>query len=121
MRPDTVARSLAIGNPADGDLAVEAARASGGAVHAVPEEDVGENMRLARRDDRRVRRDGGRRSRSARSARRSRSGEVGADDRVVLLVTGDGLKTPEPVAGRLRPIEIDAGRDALLDRLGAAA
>ena len=48
-------------------------------------------------------------------------GEVGRDDRVVLLVTGDGLKTPAPVADRLRPVEIDADADALLDRLEVAA
>ena len=46
VRPDTIARSLAIGNPADGDAAVAAARASGGAIHAVPEDEIGENMAL---------------------------------------------------------------------------
>src|SRR5438874_4860888 len=46
VRPDTVAHSLAIGAPADGDLAIATARASGGAIHAVPEEDVGPNMSL---------------------------------------------------------------------------
>ena len=44
----------------------------------------------------------------------------GHDDRVVLLVTGDGLKTPGPVADRLQPVEIEADADALLDRLAAA-
>ena len=44
--PATVARSLAIGNPADGDRAVAAARDSGGAIYAVAEEDVGANMAL---------------------------------------------------------------------------
>ena len=38
-------------------------------------------------------------------------GEVGADDRVVLLVTGDGLKTPGPVADRLQPVAIEADAD----------
>ena len=46
VRPATVARSLAIGSPADGDLAVATARATGGAIHAVPEEEVGECMAL---------------------------------------------------------------------------
>jgi threonine synthase len=46
---------------------------------------------------------------------------VGPDDEVVLLVTGDGLKTPEPVAELLQPVEIEADADALLERLGAAA
>jgi hypothetical protein len=42
------ARSLAIGNPADGDLAVATARDSAGAIYAVPEEEIGEEMgRLA--------------------------------------------------------------------------
>ena len=46
VRPATIARSLAIGNPADGDLAVATARATGGAIHAVAEDEVGENMAL---------------------------------------------------------------------------
>jgi threonine synthase len=45
-------------------------------------------------------------------------GRVGPDDRVVLVVTGDGLKTPGPVEQRLDPIGIDADADAVLERLG---
>ncbi len=48
------------------------------------------------------------------------AGQVGPDDRVVLLVTGDGLKTPGPVAERLQPVEIEADADAVLERLQAA-
>ena len=48
-------------------------------------------------------------------------GQVGPQDRVVLLVTGDGLKTPAVVADRLRPVEIDADADAVLDLLGVEA
>jgi threonine synthase len=47
-------------------------------------------------------------------------GDVREDDRVVLLVTGDGLKTPDPISERLAPVEIEADADALLDRLGVA-
>ena len=46
------------------------------------------------------------------------SGALGERDTVVLLVTGDGLKTPQPVADRLRPIEVEADADALLEHLG---
>ncbi len=46
VRPGTVAQSLAIGAPADGDLAIATARASGGAIYAVPEDDIGPNMQL---------------------------------------------------------------------------
>ena len=49
-----------------------------------------------------------------------RRGQVGEGDRVVLLVTGDGLKTPDPIAERLRPVEIDADADTLLESLGVA-
>ena len=38
----------------------------------------------------------------------------------MLLVTGDGLNTPDPIAERLVPVEIDADADALLERLGVA-
>jgi threonine synthase len=120
VRPRSVARSLAIGSPADGDAAVSAARGSGGAVYAVPEDEVGENMGLL------AERAGIFGETAAgvtlgallEAVRRC---ELGADDEVVLLVTGDGLKTPEPVAGRLQPVEIEADADALLERLGATA
>jgi threonine synthase len=120
VRPATGARSLAIGSPADGDAAVTSARESGGAVYAVPEEQVGENMTLLAER-------AGIFGETAAGVTLGalleavRRGELGADDEVVLLVTGDGLKTPEPVAGRLQPVEIDADADALLERLGAAA
>jgi threonine synthase len=48
-------------------------------------------------------------------------GEIGATDRVVLLVTGDGLKTPGLAQERLRPVEVDADADALLERLATPA
>jgi len=119
VRPQTAARSLAIGSPADGDAAVEAARASGGAVYAVAEEEVGANMALL------AERAGVFGETAAGVAvgallEAVRRGELGEEDEVVLLVTGDGLKTPEPVAGSLRPVEVEADADALLERLIAA-
>jgi hypothetical protein len=46
---------------------------------------------------------------------------VGEDDRVVVLVTGTGLKTPQLVEGTGTIIEIDADADALLAELGVSA
>ena len=46
IRPQTTASSLAIGNPADGDHALATARASGGSIHSVPEDEIGSNMVL---------------------------------------------------------------------------
>jgi threonine synthase len=119
VRPDTVARSLAIGSPADGDLAVATAATSGGAIHAVAEEAVGEGMALLAETS-------GVFGETAAGVTLSALREAvarayaGPDDRVVLLVTGDGLKTPGPVAHRLSPVYIDADADALIDRLAAA-
>jgi threonine synthase len=120
VRPRTLARSLAIGNPADGNLAVEAAFASGGAVYALPEDEVGPNMSLlAERAGIFGETAAGVTLGALREA--VRRGTVGEDDEVVLLVTGDGLKTLEPVTSRFQPVAIEADADAMLDRLGAAA
>jgi threonine synthase len=120
VRPRTVARSLAIGNPADGNRAVEAARHSGGAIYAVPEEDVGANMALLAEST-------GVFGETAAGVtlgalrEAAAGGAVGPNDRVVLLVTGDGLKTPGPVEDRFRPVEIEADAELVLDRLAAGA
>jgi threonine synthase len=117
VRPATVARSLAIGNPADGDKAVATARRTGGAVYAVAEEDVGANMGLLAEH-------AGVFGETAAGVslgalrRAVDEGELGAEDRVVLVVTGDGLKTPGPVAARLEPVGIEADADAVLAQLG---
>ena len=119
VRPNTVARSLAIGAPADGDLAVATAHASGGTIHAVAEEAVGECMGLLAETTGVF---GETAAGVTLGALRAavEAGQVGPDDTVVLLVTGDGLKTPAPVAERLQPILVEADADAFLDRLQAA-
>jgi threonine synthase len=120
VRPATIARSLAIGSPADGDLAVATAHATGGAIHAVAEDAVGESMALlAETTGVFGETAAGVTLGALREA--AAAAQVGPADSVVLLVTGDGLKTPGPVAGRLQPVEIEADADALLAQLGAAA
>jgi threonine synthase len=120
LRPRTVARSLAIGNPADGDLAVATAQVSQGAVYAVAEEEIGENMALLAETSGVF---GETAAGVTLGALREavRRGVVGSQDTVVLLVTGDGLKTPQPVAERVRPQAIEPDADALLERLAAGA
>ena len=120
VRPATVVQSLAIGNPADGDLAVARSKASGGGIYSVPESEVGENMQLLAELTGIL---GETAAGVTLGALRTavREGTVGASDRVVLLVTGTGLKTPGPVADLYRPIEIDPDVDALLAELGVEA
>ena len=114
VRPDSIARSLAIGNPADGDFAVTTARETGGSIHAVAEEAVGENMALLARTTGVF---GETATGVTLGALRAavEAGEAGRDDRVVLLVTGDGLKTLGPVSFTYAPVHIAADADAFLD------
>jgi threonine synthase len=118
VRPDTVAHSLAIGAPADGDLATATARASNGAIYAVPEEDVGPNMSLlAGTSGIFGETAAGVTVGALRAA--AAAGEIGENDRVVLLVTGTGLKTPQLIESRAGQ-EIEADVDELLAGLGVA-
>src|SRR5580765_2319547 len=122
VRPDSIAKSLAIGNPADGDLAIATARKSGGAIYSVPEDEVGQNMAFLAENagifgETAV----GVTIGALRAA--AERGDLGPSDRVVALVTGTGLKTPQVVeddaSGAL--IEIDADLDVLLEELGVVA
>ena len=118
VRPESIAHSLAIGVPADGDLAVATARQHGGAIYAVAEDAVGENMALLAEY-------GGVFGETAAGvtvgALRAavEAGELGPDDEVVVLVTGDGLKTPGPVQDRVRPVTVESDADAVLELIGA--
>ncbi|MDX6476840.1 MAG: threonine synthase [Gaiellaceae bacterium] len=116
VRPATVAQSLAIGAPADGDLAIATARASRGAIYAVPEEDVGPNMSLlAGTSGVFGETAAGVTVGALRAA--AAAGDIGEHDRVVVLVTGTGLKTPQLIDAR-GGTEIEADVDELLAGLG---
>jgi threonine synthase len=119
VRPSSVARSLAIGNPADGELAVETARRTAGDIHVTAEDEIGVNMALLAETTGVF---GETAAGVTLGALREAvcRGQVGERDRIVLLVTGDGLKTPDPIEERLKPAEIDADADALLESLGVA-
>jgi threonine synthase len=118
VRPATIAHSLAIGAPADGDLAIATANASGGAIYAVAEEDIGPNMSLLAGTC-------GVFGETAAGVTigalrvAAAAGAIGSEDRVVALVTGSGLKTPQAVETREGTL-IDADVDDLLERLGVA-
>ena len=118
IRPNTIARSLAIGSPADGERAIAAVRTSGGAIHAVPEDEIGEHMALLAETTGVFGETAAGVTLGALREAIAR-GEVRPSERVVVLVTGDGLKTPGPVSDRFAPVEIAADADALLAELGA--
>ncbi|MDX6485836.1 MAG: threonine synthase [Gaiellaceae bacterium] len=119
VRPNTIARSLAIGSPADGELAVATARNSGGAIHAVDEEDIADNIALLAETTGIF---GETAPAVTLGALREavRRGELGRNDRVVLIVTGDGLKTPGLVADRLEPTVVQPDVDLILEAIGVS-
>ena len=120
VRPNSIARSLAIGNPADGELAVETARRTNGDIHVTPEDEIGVNMALLAETTGVF---GETAAGVTLGALREalRRGQITENERVVLLVTGDGLKTLAPVSFTYAPVHIAADADAFLDRLEAAA
>jgi threonine synthase len=96
-RPDTIVRSLAIGNPADGGFAVRLARASRGAIHAVDDALTADSIRLlAQTEGILTETAGGVTVAALRQA--IEAGTVCRDDEVVVVITGNGLKTPDVLA-----------------------
>ncbi|HET6809496.1 MAG TPA: threonine synthase [Acidimicrobiales bacterium] len=102
VKPSTIAKSLAIGNPADGWYALDVVRRTGGAVGAVSDAEIVEGIRmLARTEGIFAETAGG--VTIATLAKLAREGVVRPDEVVVAYVTGNGLKTIEAVAPQCGP------------------
>jgi len=102
VKPSTIAKSLAIGNPADGFYALDEVRQSGGALEAVTDTEIVDAMLLLARTEGIFAETAGGVT-VATLARLAAKGVVRRDERVVAYITGAGLKTIEAVAPRCRP------------------
>lgn len=102
VKPDTIAKSLAIGNPADGYFAIDAVRQSNGGFAAVTDDEVVEGMRLLARTEGIFAETAGGVTVAALQ-RLTEEGVVRADERVVIYITGHGLKTLDAIADRVGP------------------
>ena len=102
VKPDTIAKSLAIGNPADGPYAIEAVRSSGGGFGSVTDEQIVDGIRLLARTEGIFAETAGGVT-IASLVQLVDSGVVRSDERVVALVTGNGLKTIEAVSPHCGP------------------
>ena len=98
VRPDTIAKSLAIGNPADGPYALDLARRSGGSVDSVTDDEIREGIRLLAQTTGIFTETAGGVT-TAMLRKLAERGDIGAGERVVLVITGDGLKTLDAVRG----------------------
>jgi threonine synthase len=103
--PNTIARSLAIGSPADGIFASRAIRESGGSAAAVSDEELTRGIRiLAEASGIFTETAGG--VTVAGALALAASGQLGLEDEVVLCITGNGLKTTEAVSDAIRDLPI---------------
>ena len=102
VKPDTIAKSLAIGNPADGPYVLDVARRTGGAVEAVTDDEVRDGIRLlARTEGVFAETAGGVTVATLRKL--AESGRLDPEAETVVLNTGDGLKTLDAVSGLVGP------------------
>ncbi len=99
-RPHTIALSLAIGNPADGHYVIEAVTGSGGGGETASDGEIVEAMKLLARTEGIFTETAGGVTIAALK-KLVASGRLPRDETIVACVTGNGLKTTEPIAHRL--------------------
>ncbi|HET6699162.1 MAG TPA: threonine synthase [Nocardioidaceae bacterium] len=115
VKPDTIAKSLAIGNPADGPYVLDVARRTGGAVEHVTDEEVREGIQLLARTEGVFAETAGGVT-VATLKKLVETGQLDPDQETVVFNTGDGLKTLDAVADRVGPAAtIDPSYTAFTD------
>jgi threonine synthase len=100
-KPNTIAKSLAIGNPADGYFAAKLIRKTGGWADDVSDDEISEAMALLGRTEGIFAETAG--GVTVAVARKLiEQGRLPRDEEIVLCITGNGLKTQDAVAGCLQ-------------------
>ena len=118
VRPDTIARSLAIGNPADGPYVLDIVKRTGGAIEDVSDEEIVEGIRLLARTEGIFTETAGGVT-VATAKKLIENGRIDPDAETVLIITGDGLKTLDAVEGRIGPgATVPPSTDAVRKVLG---
>jgi threonine synthase len=118
--PQTIARSIAIGNPADGLTAAVALRETGGWAAAVSDDALVRGIRILAESTGIFTETAGGATVAAALAL-AQSGHLRPDDEVVLCITGNGLKTVEAVTAALGEAPVIAPRLREVEPLVAAA
>ena len=98
QRPDTVAKSLAIGNPADGYFVIDVVRQSGGTAAAPDDAEILDAVRLLARTEGIFTEPAGGTTLAA-AIRLIESGAIPRDESICVSITGNGLKTAEAFEG----------------------
>jgi threonine synthase len=109
VRPNTIAKSLAIGNPADGFQALQAIRSTGGTGAAVSDKQIVDAIQLLAETEGIFTEPAGGTTLAA-TIDLVRRGVIERDDTVVVCITGNGYKTTEVVQERmLKPVSLGRG------------
>ncbi|HEX5220106.1 MAG TPA: threonine synthase [Verrucomicrobiae bacterium] len=100
VKPNTIAKSLAIGTPADGFYALRVMKETGGAADDVTDDEIREGIRLLAENEGIFAETAGGVT-AAVAKKLIASGKIPANDSAVLCITGNGLKTLDAVVGHV--------------------
>ncbi|HKY06720.1 MAG TPA: threonine synthase, partial [Candidatus Binatia bacterium] len=108
VKPNTIASSIAIGNPADGYYVIHAVKESGGWGESVTDEEILDGIKLLARTEGIFTEPAGG-TEVAVTRKLIESGRIPRDESIVISITGNGYKTLEAVAGAVeKPYSIAA-------------
>jgi threonine synthase len=111
QKPDTIAKSLAIGDPADGPYALELARQTGGQIESVNDDEIRAGIKLLAETTGVFTETAGGVTVGVLT-KLAEAGKIGSDERVVVYITGEGLKTLDAARESFRMHEIEPTLDA---------
>lgn len=116
-KPSTIAKSIAIGNPADGVYALDIAKKTNGNIESVNDAEIVEGMKLlAETEGIFTETAGG--TTIAVLKKLVEAGKINPDETTVVYITGNGLKTQEAVQGYVsEPLTIEANLDSFTNAL----
>ena len=117
QKPDTIAKSLAIGDPADGPYAVEHAIKTGGGIDMVNDDEIRAGIRLLAETTGIFTETAGGVTVGVLKKLADR-GELKAGERVVVYITGEGLKTLDANRDSFVFTEVDANPEAFEAKFG---
>jgi len=105
QKPSTIARSLAIGNPADGPFALRSIRESGGWAEDISDPEIIDSIKLLAETEGIFAETAGGVTAGV-AAKLIQQGRIGADETTVVCITGNGLKTTDAIAADYPAIEV---------------
>ena len=120
QRPQTIAKSLAIGDPADGLYALELARRTGGSIDSVSDDEIRAGIRLLAETTGIFTETAGGVT-VAVLAKLAERGDIDPSERVVAYITGEGLKTLDAAREGFRMLEIEPTLEAFESELEPVA